>query len=158
NHYEEKELEYIGFYEAKKKYFLLSNRIKISDLDKKDSVEIVRMSPKDSLFNLYMRRHLKDTSSHTTQQLCMAYVGPDLIAKKYQALNAARKSKFLSYFDEAGVSSRLRFERPVNVVPFNGYSFYQVSYDGPIPESMKEAYKELKEFDNERPRIEVKEK
>jgi len=158
NYYEERELEYIAFYEAKKKYYLLSNKKNKRDYDEEDSTQVLRMSPKDSLFTVYMRRSLRDTVSRTSQQLTRAFVGADLVARKYETLNSARKNKFLSYFADAGVKERLRFEKSADVIPFNGFSFYQVSYDGKIPESMKEAFEELKEFDNERPRVEVKEK
>jgi hypothetical protein len=118
----------------------------------------MRMSPKDSLFNLYMRRHLNDSAMHTTQQLCRAFVGPQLINKKYKYLNEQRKNKFLAYFSQRGVSDRLKLEKPVNRVPFNGFSYYQVLYHGNIPESMKEAFEKLRDYDNEEPRKSLKKK
>ncbi|MBL7931140.1 MAG: DUF748 domain-containing protein [Bacteroidia bacterium] len=158
NYYEEKELEYIALYEGKKKYFLLSEKKNEEDFSRQDSIGVVKMSPKDSLFNLFMRRHLKDTVAPTTQQLSVAFVGSELVRKKYNALREARKQKFLSYFGKEGVADRLYFEKATSQVPYNGFSYYQLSYNGAIPESMKQAYRELQEYDGLQPRKELKRK
>jgi len=51
--YRDKEKEYIGFFEAKKKYFLLSHNKKTQILSTDDSLEVDKMSVKDSLFVHY---------------------------------------------------------------------------------------------------------
>ncbi|MES2679675.1 MAG: DUF748 domain-containing protein [Bacteroidota bacterium] len=158
NYYKEKEEEYIGFYEAKKKYFIHEKNRSARTFSDEDSIAVLRMSPKDSLFNLYMRHQLNDSAMRTTQQLCRAFAGPDLIEKRYRMLHEARKNKFLGNFTELGVRDRVRMQKPQSRVPFNGFSYYQVSYHGDIPESMKEAFEELREFDNEPPRKSLKEK
>ncbi len=158
NYYREKEEEYIGFYEAKKKYFIHKKNRSARAFDAEDSISVLRMSPKDSLFNRYMRQHLNDSAMRTTQQLCRAFAGPDLIEKKYAQLQEARRNKFLAAFTDLGVRDRVRMQKPENRVPFNGFSFYQVLYHGNIPESMKQAFEELREYDNEQPRKKLKEK
>jgi hypothetical protein len=155
-HYEAKEKEYIAFFEAKKKYFLILNKRPASAFTEDDSIDVAHMSPKDSLFNRFMRQHLKDSAMYTTQQLCSAFVGQHLIHKKYAVLNNARKEHFLAYFNGEGVAERLAFRKSAAIVPFNGFSFYQLTYNGEIPESMKAAFTEICQYDNAAPRKKLK--
>ncbi len=149
-HYTEKEKEFIGFFEAKKKYFFFKN--KKHEMSKDDSIAVNKMSVKDSAFVEHMRSELKDEMMFTVQQLCAAYVGPEKITAKYKQLLQVRKDKFMAYFSEKGVQDRVHLKKNESQVPFNGFSYYRIAYNGEIPESMKEAFDELKQYDSENPR------
>jgi hypothetical protein len=44
-----------------------------------------------------------------------------------------------------------------NKVPFNGFSYYKITYKAQIPPEIKAAFEKLNEFDNEKPREKLKE-
>ncbi len=156
DYYMEREKEYIGFFEAKKKFFLATGNSNDA-LSKEDSINVARMSPKDSSFIRYVRKHVHNEMIFTNQQLCREFVGRKVIEEKYRHLNEERKNRFMAYFEDEAVRKRVTWKKPTEGVPFNGFSFYKISYQGDLPENMKEAFSQLNEYDNERPRKKMKE-
>jgi hypothetical protein len=151
-HYEEREKEYIQFFEAKKKYFLLSKGKNIVSLNEEDSLYVEKMSVKDSLFVRYMIKQINDPMVFTIQEKCDRFVGPAIINSKFKQLNTARRDDFMSYFKTKSVQTHVKMYAAENSVPYNGYSFYKIIYKGEFPRSLLMAYHQMNELNNEAPR------
>jgi len=145
--YAQREKEFILFFEAKKKYYLLTRNKQYNEFDKKDSTYVERMSNKDSLFVKYLNRHVATSLMFTIQEKCSAFVGESLINAKYSRLVKDRESQFMSYFKSEGVANRVKLYPSKNEVPYNGLSYYQVDYNGDnMPEELRTAYDEMNEI------------
>lgn len=150
--YAAKEREYILLYEAKKKYYLDKNNKQNGKLEEEDSLKIEKMSVKDSAFLKYLTAYVKDTSLFTIQEKCRVYLGEKLVQQKYRSLIDQREKEFLKYFKENNTDSQIKILNADNTVPYNGFSYYKISYKGDIPEDLMEAYQKLEEFNEENPR------
>lgn len=155
--YTDKEKEYILFFEAKKGFYLSSNRMRVADLNERDSLRIEKLSVKDSSFTYYLNHH-NGSNLRTVQAKCLQVVKPGLVDKKLLVLQETRKRLFLNFFKEEGVEKQVRFERAQNKVPFNGFSLFRINYNGQLPEDVIEAYEEINELDQHSPRERFKEK
>lgn len=158
--FEEKEKEYILFYEAKKKFWLVSHESDKAAFSKKDSAVVDKMSIKDSLFVRFIDRQIKDTLLFTIQEKCIAYIGKTGIRDTGNYLTEGRKkvdfqfSRLVkerekvvrSFFDEVSVANRIKFLKEENGVPYNGFSFYKVDYKGDLPKNLKKAYRQMNEL------------
>jgi hypothetical protein len=156
NEYEEKEKESIRFFEAKKKYFLLSRNINDRFLSVTDSLIVDKMSVKDSVFVIYLNKHLNDTMLFTIQEKCNNYIGSAIINAKLKQLNKEREESFMSHFKQKTIANRVIFSAGENIIPFNGFSFYKISYHGEFPADLIKAHRKMKELDNEVPREKYK--
>ncbi len=150
--YESKEKEYILFYEAKKKYYLDSNTLKVTDFSEEDSVNVEKMSVKDSSFVNYIHRNIKDSLVFTIQEKCMRLIGPKLVNDKFEQLHKKRVDVFTSYFKDVEVNKQLKFLPANDRVPFNGFSFFRIDYDGELPSSLIKAYEKMEDLNRENPR------
>jgi hypothetical protein len=150
--YEEKEKEHIGFFEAKKKYFLSSSDKKEHPLTEADSVEIDRMSVKDSLFNDYLDSKINGILLFTVQEKCEKFIGRDIINGKFKQLARKREKEFLSVFREKSVENRVKFNHAENLIPYNGYSFYRIVYKGDLPPAITKAYRKMNDLGKVAPR------
>jgi hypothetical protein len=148
--YSEKEKEHILLYEARKKYFMEKHNK--SKLDEKDSLELEKMSVKDSVFVRFLNAYVKDSSLFTIQQKCSVYLGKKYIQEKYANLIQQRENAFLKYFKENGTDNQIKILSASNTVPFNGFSYYKISYKGDIPDDLIKAYRKMEEFNEESPR------
>jgi hypothetical protein len=160
-YYEEKEKEYILFFEAKKKYYSMVNNIKYSkknsnSLDKKDSLKIDKMSIKDPAFIRYLNSQIKDSLVFTVQEKCARFIDPGIVEAKYKQLKKAREEKFLAEFKEKGLDKRVKILADKSIVPFNGFTYYQIDYEGDFPESLLKAYNKMNRLNNEPPRRKYK--
>jgi len=54
------------------------------------------------------------------------------------------------------VDKRINISNNEYVIPYNGFSFYKIEYQGEIPKSLIKAYKEMNELNNESPRKKYK--
>jgi hypothetical protein len=147
-----KEKEYILFFEAKKKYFLSQHKKDIAAFSKEDSEEVSKMSAKDSLFIQYLDKHVKDSMLFTVQGKCIKLIGEDKVNARFKDLNEEREKTFLSYFRKEGVESRVKFKEARNVIPYNGFSFYKIEYEGELPKALTKAYEKIRELNDEAPR------
>ncbi len=148
--YAEKEKENILFFEAKKKYFLVSN--KIQTISKDDSIKVDMMSVKDSLFVKYLNRHLKDSMLFTIQEKCSKFIGLGIVNGKFKQLNDEREAAFIFHFKEKAVENRVKINTAENTIPYNGFSFFKIVYNGEFPKSLINAYQQMKELNNVSPR------
>ncbi len=154
--YTEKEREYILFFEAKKKYFLMNNPGKTNLFSSSDSEKVEKMSIKDSVFVKYLDKHYAHSLVFTIQGKCANYVGIAIVNNKFNRLNKERETNFLSSFKESGVANRVTFSIQHNVIPFNGFSFYKITYKGDLPDYLVKANKELEGLNDEPPREKYK--
>src|SRR6185312_9144818 len=150
--YATKEKEYILFFEAKKKYYLACHPEKRATFDEDDSERVDKMSVKDSDFVHYLNKRLKHSLVFTIQEKCSNIVDTSMVNTKFHLLNKAREDTFLSFFKEKGVAGRVTFAHIENVIPYNGFSFYKIEYNGDFPAYLVNAYKEIDELNNETPR------
>ncbi len=142
-HYIEKEKEYISFFEARKKYFLISRRINALFLSKDDSLKVENMRIKDSLFVNFLNKHVHDSMLFTIQEKCRSFVGSAAINDKFEQLNKKREDAFLFHFKKEGVENRVKIISGENNIPYNGFSFYKIVYKGELPRSLIKAYKQM---------------
>jgi hypothetical protein len=152
--YVEKEKENILLFEAKKKYFLQLHKIQAKNLSEADSINIAKMSVKDSLFIHYLDKVIGDSVMFTLQEKCNYLVGKELLAKSYNQLLKNRETIFKSYFGNA--ASRVKFNSAVSTTPFNGFSYYKIDYKDEIPKQLMKAYDEMEELNQEAPRKKYK--
>jgi hypothetical protein len=153
--YAVKEKEYILFFEAKKKYFSSKRGGVITE---QDSVEIDRMSVKDSMFIRYLDSHVKDSLVFTVQEKCSRLIDSSYVNQKYAQLNKSRRIVFMSFFEKEGVQKQINFSNEEYMVPYNGFSFYKIDYKGDFPEALNKAYDQMEEFNEEAPREKFKSK
>ena len=154
--YTEKEKEYILFFEAKKKYFLLTNQNNSRPFSEKDSEMVDRMSVKDSVFVRYLNNHLNDTMLFTIQEKCDHFVGSAIPEARYRQLNKERKDAFLLQFTQKALDKQIKIYAGENDIPYNGFSYYKVTYQGELPASLIRAYRKMNELNNEAPRRKYK--
>jgi hypothetical protein len=147
-----KEKEYILFFEAKKKYFLLSNNKNALSFNEEDSEKVDKMSVKDSLFVHYLSKQINDSMIFTIQEKCAMFIDSAIVNAKFEQLNKERENAFIIYFKEREVEKRVKISTSENVIPYNGFSFYKIEYKGEIPESLIKAHRQMNELNNEAPR------
>lgn len=135
--FEDLEKEAILFYEAKKKYYLATAHIKPAGFTESDSVTVLRMSIKDSLFVRYLDKHANaDGLEFAVQRKCEKLVGAGKIEKEYKDLLAARRKEVSEFFNGKD-ENRVHMGKDESVVPVNGFSHYKFSYKGEKPEAVK---------------------
>jgi len=147
--YEVKEKEYILFFEAKKKYFLLVNNKNAQSFSRGDSIKVDKMSVKDSLFVIYLNRQTYGLKLFTIQEKCWMTIGSVIINNKFYQLTSERAYAFNMYFKEKGVERQVSMFVGQNVIPYNGFSFYKIVYQGEFPESLIKAYQKMNDLNDE---------
>ena len=60
-------------------------------------------------------------------------------------------------FKDQGLIKRVSIEQGKNVVPYNGFSYYKIDYEGDFPEFIKKAYQKMNKLNNTSPRKKFKE-
>jgi hypothetical protein len=149
--YSDKEKEQILFFEAKKKYFLLSGN-KNALFTEDDSLKVDKMSVKDSLFVHYLNKNVGNAMMFTIQEKCSKYTGLVLINSRFKQLNKRREEAFIQEFKQKGVQNRVKMHAGENNIPYNGFSYYKIVYKGEIPETLSKAYQKMNELNDEAPR------
>ena len=155
--YATKEKEYIEFFEAKKKYFLLLNNKHDQPLSEDDSLKIDNMSVKDPLFVRFLNKQVDDTMLFTVQEKCIKFVGSDIINAKFSQLNRARENSFILGFRKKNVENRIKIYAGENNIPYNGFSYFKIEYKGDLPKDLIRAYQQMNEYDDVSPRKRFKE-
>lgn len=144
--FEEKERENILFYEAKKKYFLVSRKKTNASYTEEDSVFVEKMSVKDSGFVKMLDSGIDKTELlFTKQEKCNKWIGANIIDTKLAELNKNRKAAFLAAFKNNAVAGKMVFSPQKSEFPRGGFSYYSISYDVEVPEKLKKALEILDE-------------
>jgi hypothetical protein len=145
-----KEKEHILLFEAKKKYYLSINENK--KFTSKDSVEVIRMSIKEPKFIKYLDKMVKDSTIFTVQHKAEKLIDKKTIENKINTLNANRKTIFLAQFEKNKVQNQVVFNTIKNSIPFNGNSYYSISYNGDFPDYLKYAFEKMDKLNHSVPR------
>lgn len=154
--YAKKEKEYILFYEAKKAYYLATNKINAKPFNEEDSEKVDKMSAKDSSFVRYLNKQVNDTLLFTIQAKCYVLVDSARVNAKLESLDRERETAFINFFKEKKVDKQVKFSGGENIIPYNGYSYYKIDYKGELPKSLKKAYQTMNELNDEPPREKFK--
>ena len=147
-----KEKEYIQLFEAKKKFYLALHHKNESEFAATDAEAVEKMSIKDTLFMEYLNKHAKSKLLFTVQDKCALLISSASINEKLNLLNKVRENEFLQVFNKKGVEKQVTFTTSENGIPFNGYSFYKITYKGDLPEALIAAYSKMNNLNNEAPR------
>jgi len=147
-----KEKEYILFFEAKKKYFLKTHNKNVAAFNEADSSIVDKMSIKDTLFVQYLDQQIKDSLVFTIQEKCSRLIGSPIVNAKFKQLNKERLNAFMFYFRQKGVEKQVKILAAINVIPYNGFSFFKIEYKGEYPVSLMKAYMKMNELNDESPR------
>ena len=150
--YEIKEKEYILFFEAKKVYYKLANNINAKSFNSEDSEKVDAMSVKDSAFVHYLDKQVNDSMLYTIQEKCKILIDSSVINAELERINKERETAFIHYFKERGLENRVKISTYENIIPYNGFSYYKIEYQGEFPESLIKAYKKMYEFNDKAPR------
>jgi len=150
--YESKEKEHILFFEAKKKYFLITHNKKIKDFTEKDSLEVSTMSAKDHSLVKYISRNLSDTVMFTLQEKCINFVGNEVVNKSFARLINERKISFRSSFVENGTESQVKIKAGKNSIPYDGFSYFRLDYPNGMDDKLLKAFEKMQELNSETPR------
>jgi hypothetical protein len=150
--YKSKEQEFILLFEAKKNFFLAKHNIKENAFSEDDSVAVERMSIKNEEFVKYLNAQVNDSMLFTVHHKAARMIQQSLVEKRFEQLVKAREISFLSPFKEEKLENRVKFVQSKNVVPFNGFSFYEINYKGDFPEYLRDAHDKMNEFDKQPPR------
>ena len=154
--YATKEKEYILFFEAKKKYFLTTYSSSINSFSSADSEMVDKMSVKDSLFINYLNKQTNKKQLFTIQEKCAELIDSSIINTKFNQLNKRREANFISFFKIKNVEKRVKFTTDENVTPYNGFSFYKITYKNEFPEFLLKAYRKINELNDVLPRKKFK--
>jgi len=150
--YASKEKEYILFFEAKKKYFLLTHSKPSGAFTRDDSVVVDNMSIKDPSFIHVLKRGIPDTVMFTIQEKCNNFVGRAKVDAQYAQLVKEREKEFRSLFVSNGTEKQITMHPHEDGIPFNGFSYFKINYHGDVPKSLRKAYEEMHELNEESPR------
>jgi len=156
--FQEKEMEYLLFYEAKKKFFLKTSAKKNAAFSESDSIYVDKLSVKDPAFNLFIRSQINDSLLFTLQEKCLRLFTDKELKQKYAQLNQQRKLNFMEEFKDKKTAAQISFDPAQSLTPYNGFSYYELHYNGTFPESLIEAYNEMSELNKEAPRKKFLEK
>lgn len=152
-YYTIKEKEYILFYEAKKKYYMKVTGISESSLSQNDVSKIQNMSIKNVDFVKYIDANTDNKLLFTMQEKCLQFIGSKFITERYIKLNTDRLKTFKSYFKDPSTIKRIGFITSLSVIPYNGFSFYKISYNGEMPIFLIEAFYDMNEINKNSPRM-----
>jgi hypothetical protein len=148
--YAEKEKEQILFFEAKKKYFLVTEGLR--RLSEDDSDKVCKLSVKDSSFVRYLNKQVGAKGLFTIQDKCSKYIGSTIVNIRFNELNKGREISFLAFFRKKDVENRIKINSGENTIPYNGFSYYKIVYKGEFPETILKAYRKMNELNDEAPR------
>jgi hypothetical protein len=151
-----KEKEAILFFEAKKKFFLAIHNKNAGSFSAEDSGTVDKLSIKDSLFVHYLKKQIKIPLLFTIQEKCAQLIDAATINNKLNQLNKERENTFMLYFKNRELGTRVKIQPVKNVIPFNGFSFYEIGYNGEFPESLINAYRKMNELNESSPRKKFK--
>jgi hypothetical protein len=147
--YTSKEKEYILFYEAKKKYFLLTQDKTTAEFSMADSIHVSKMSIKDDKLVRHISKNLSDTVMFTIQEKCINFVGHDIVNAGFRRLAKARELSFRSVFVRNGTNDQIKIYASTNGIPYNGFSQFVLSYPGAVPETLRKAYRNMNDLNDE---------
>ncbi len=150
--YTTKEKEHLTFYETKKKYYLLATHKDVASFTPKDSAEVEKLPARDKGFMMYVNRKVPDTLVFTLQEKCSRILGSREINSLLDQLEKNRNEIFSSFFKNQQVIDRVKIRPKKTTVPFDGFSYYDINYEGGVPPELLKAYNKMNALNEESPR------
>lgn len=150
--YTNKEKECIMFFLAKKLYFENKDGKTANQLTTADSIQIDKMSAKDSGFVRFLDKQIGDTMLFTIQEKCLRVTGQKAIDNNFYKLMALRDSAFSAAFKSSKVIGKVKMFKDEDAIPFDGFSYYKIEYKGEWPQSLLKDYYEMNEINETPPR------
>lgn len=147
--YAEKEKEHILFYLAKKQYY---QSVHGSNFTASDSERVEKMSVKEPPFLNYIDKKVNNALVFTSQEKCAIIIGQNKVDAAFAQLCEKRKQIFLEVFKDEGVADRVKIMGNQHVVPYNGFSFYKITYKGELPDWLTEAWEKIDDINDGPPR------
>lgn len=92
----------------------------------------------------------------TIQDKCNKFIGTTVVDARFNQLNKEREAAFMLDFKKGGVQNRVKMHTGENEIPYNGFSYYKITYKGEIPEALNKAYRKMNELNDETPRKKFK--
>jgi hypothetical protein len=154
--YAEKEKEHISFFEAKKKYSISLKASNDKLFSKDDSLDVDKMSVKDSLFVRYLNTKVGGNQMFTIQEKCNKFIGSAIITARFNQLNKERENAFMLQFRKNNVDNRVKIYPAEESIPYNGFSFFKIVYKDEFPDALIKAYRKMNELNDEAPREKFK--
>ena len=151
-YYADKEKEYILFYEAKKKYYFAMENREEKSMTEDDSLLIENMSSKDLAFVKYLDKEESDSMLYTIQDKCYRFVGVSIVNDEFEKLVKKREHVLMEYFKMNETQDQVKISAKTDIIPFNGFSYFKIKYNGDMPGSLMDAYGKLNEKNIESPR------
>jgi hypothetical protein len=144
-YYAAKEQEQILFYEARKKYFLLTHQKNASEFSKKDSLAVGKIELKKVKWYLVkdLTKITRDTTMFTIQDRCNHFLNNNAVAQFYSNLVESRRNSLLSAFINKGVEKQVRIHANKSIIPHDGFSSLRIHYNGSMPEELQRSYDKL---------------
>lgn len=156
NNYRSKEFESILLYEAKKQFYCSKNNKNKRSYSNDDSLKVEKMSIKDALFVRYLHQQINDSLMFTVQEKCAQLFKSGYVDAKVKAINKIRMEVFLNYFKS--YEKQILIQQEISITPYNGYSFYKITYEGNFPEKLTQAYHKMRNLNNSFPRNKYKDR
>ena len=79
-----------------------------------------------------------------------------MVNNKVSQLNKQREEAFMSGFRQKSVQNRVKMNATENNIPYNGLSYYKLTYKGEVPKALIMAYRKMNELNGEVPRLKYK--
>jgi len=95
------------------------------------------------MFVKFLNRQVHDSMLYTMQGKCTSFVGQSVINTKSEQLSKIREDAFLFHFKKEGLANRVKIYKDENEIPYNGFSYYKIIYNGELPKSLIKAYNKM---------------
>jgi hypothetical protein len=86
------------------------------------------------------------------QEKCARLVGSNDINHRLIQLEKNRNEIFEMFFKQRQVAERLKILPKKSIIPFDGFSYYEIGYEGTIPADLTAAYQKMNDLNDETPR------
>jgi uncharacterized protein DUF748 len=150
--YTAKEKEYLTFFEAKKEYYLSASHADPGSFSAKDSLSVAKMSVRDKGFLHYLDRKVRDSLLFTVQERCARLAGTSVIDQRVRQLEKNRNGVFDNFFRQKQVADQVKILPKKTSIPFDGFSYYEIMYEGLMPADLTAAYRKMNDLNEETPR------
>jgi hypothetical protein len=85
----------------------------------------------------------------TAQEKCAIIISQNIVNARFAQLNRERATAFTYYFKKKNVEGQVKMAGANSVIPYNGFSFYRIEYNGELPESLKRAYAKMNDLNED---------
>jgi hypothetical protein len=69
---------------------------------------------------------------------------------RYKQLNRDRQETFFAHFKDRKLDKQIKFAPGASIIPYNGFSFYRIEYNGAFPKFLMKAYWRMNDLNDNR--------